>query len=111
MKKDLSKHNLIPFVELERALETLRYGTVSLWFQVHEGKIVSIQGNQFQRLRFKKGQNAEATTVLLSELKEAHEKKKSGNLTFTIQFGEGHIRTLYLQRNYRKVYPLDKNNG
>lgn len=105
-KKDLSKHNLIPFVELEKALEKMRYGTVSVWFQVHEGKIVSIQGNQFQQLRFKKDQNADATAVLLAEIKDAHKKKKSGNLTFTIRFGEGDIRALYIQRNYRKVYPL-----
>jgi len=106
--KDLSRHNLIPFVELEGAIEKLRFGTISLWFQVHDGKIVAIQGNQFQQLRFKKKMNADATAVVLAEIKDAHKKKKSGNLTITLKFGDGHIRAVYLQRNYRKVYPLDK---
>jgi len=102
--EEVSAHNLIPFAELEKAIEKLQFGTISLWIQVHEGKIVSIQGNQFQQLRFKKGKNTEATAVVLSEIKDAHKKKKSGNLTITLKFGEGHIRTLYLQRNYKKVY-------
>jgi len=103
---NLSKHNFVPFVELEKAIEKLRFGTVSIWLQVHDGRIVAIQGNQFQRLRFKKKMNTAATAVVLAEIKDAYKKKKSGNLTFTIKFGDGHIRELYLQRNYRKIYPL-----
>jgi len=76
-----------------------------LWFQVHDGRIVAIQGNQFQQIRFKKSQNADATAVILAEIKDAHKKKKSGNLTITLKFSDGNIRAVYLQKNYRKTYP------
>lgn len=101
---DLSEKNLNAFAELEKALEKLRYGSVSVWFQIHDGKIVSLQGNQFQQIRFKEGQNADAVSVVLAEIKKAHKTKKNGNLTVTLKFSNGDIRFVYLQRNYLKRY-------
>jgi len=102
--KDISAHNLIPLAELEKALEKLQFGTLSLYLQVHRGKIVAVQGNQFQQIRFKEKENSAAIAVILSEIKDAYKKKKSGNLTFTVKFSEGDIRILYVQKNYKRTY-------
>jgi len=104
MKKDVSAQNLLPFVELEGTLRRLQYGTLSLHFQVHRGKIVGVQGNQFQQIRFKEKENSAAIAVILAEVKDAYRKKKSGNLTFTVKFSEGDIKVLYVQKNYKKIY-------
>jgi hypothetical protein len=103
---DISEHNLEPFAELEKALEKQGYGTVSVSFQVHQGHIVGIQGNQFREVRFKEGQNTEAMALVLAEVKDLHTQKRSGNFTFTVKLDKGEIKTVWLQRNLNKRYLL-----
>ena len=105
---EVSKHNLVPFVEIEKALEKMQYGTVSVWFQVHQGKITGIQGNQFRQVRFKEGHNSDAVALILAEIKNIYKKKGTGNFTFTLSFDDGQIKRVYLQKNLRKVYPVRK---
>jgi hypothetical protein len=104
---DISEHNLIPFSELEKALEKQQYGSVSVFFEVYQGKVVAIQGNQTQTLKFKED-NTKAISVVLNEIKTIHENKSSGNFTFTIKFDKGDINKLFLYRNLTKNYPLNK---
>jgi len=105
---DISEHNLPPFSELEKIIETQKYGSVSASFEIYQGKIVAIQGNQVTHLRFKDDRNTDATSVILTEIKDMHTGKKSGNFTFTIKFGEGEIKDLFIYRNLNRSYPIDK---
>lgn len=106
MKKDLSEHNIAPLAELEHALEQQGYGTVSLSLQVHTGKIVSLMGHQFQHVRYREGENAKAVALVIGEIKQAAQDKRSGTFTFSITFNEGAIKSVDIQRNITKRYAL-----
>lgn len=108
MKKDLSDHNLRPFAELERALEAQGYGTVSLTMQVHKGKIASFMAHQFQHTRYRGDENAKAVASLIAEIKQATTDKRSGTFTFSIEFNEGAIREVDIQRNLTRRYALNE---
>jgi hypothetical protein len=100
------EHNLLPLGEIEKAVVKQGFGTVSLTLEVHESKIVGIQGSQFRKVKFKEAQNAEATALILSEIKDLYEKKQSGTFTFSIEMDKGSIKFVFLNRNLKRNYPL-----
>jgi len=100
--------NLIPFIDIEKQCNTQHYGSLNLTLEIFQDKIVGVQGQQFQRVKFKDGENTEATSLVLSEIKDLFTKQESGMFTFTMKFNKGNIKDVYLQRNIKKQYPLDK---
>jgi hypothetical protein len=104
----MEEHNLAPLAELDRQAKLQRYGSISVTLEMHDGMIVGLQGNQVQRVKFKDGENTEATSLVLSEIKDLFTKQESGMFTFTMKFNKGNIKDVYLQRNLKKQYSLDK---
>jgi len=100
------KHNLGPLAELDLQAEKQQYGTLTVTLEMFQGKIVGLQGNQMQRVKFKDGENAQATQLILSEIKALFENKESGMFTLSIKMAEGNLREVYLQRNLKKNYQL-----
>ena len=102
----IEEKNLIPLAQIEQDARKLKYGSLSVWLQIHNGHIVGVQGNKFKQTRYKAGQNSEATAQVLAKIKQMFDEKKSGNLTFTVTFKNGQIRRVYLQENIIKNYPV-----
>ncbi len=103
---NLQEHNLAPLAELDRQAQHQRYGTLSVTLEMHDGMIVGLQGNQIQRVKFKEGENTQATSLILSEIKSLFEKKESGMFTLSVKLEVGNLREVYLQRNLKKNYQL-----
>lgn len=104
----MKEHNLAPLAEIERQIQKQEYGSLNLTLEVFQSKIVGVQGQQFQSVNFKQGENTEATSLLLSEIKDLHTKQESGMFTFTVKLNQGDIRKVYLQRNLKKQYLVEK---
>lgn len=104
----MEEHNLAPLAELDRQAKLQRYGSLSVTLEMHDGMIVGLQGNQIQRVRFKEGENTQATSLILSEIKSLHEKKESGMFTLSVKLEQGNLKEVYLQRNLKKNYQLSK---
>lgn len=104
----MDKENLIPFIDINKQCAKQHYGSLNLTLEVFQDRIVSCSGQQFQRVKFKEGENTDATALVLSEIKDLFEKQESGMFTFTMKFNKGSIKDVYLQRNIKKQYPLDK---
>jgi hypothetical protein len=90
--------------ELEAAVRKLGYGISSLTLQVHAGEVVSVLGQNFKQIRYKEGQNSEAVSACLAEIKKLWNKKKSGSLTFSFDFENGQIRKLEIQEGLIRKY-------
>jgi len=108
---DLSEHNLLPFVEIEKAIEKQGYGPATITFEVFQGKIVKVQGEQYQEYRFKEGDNAKAGSLILAEMKDLFDKHHSGMFTSTIQYEKGNIKKVFLQRHLNKSYPVKRDEA
>jgi len=106
----MEEHNLAPLAELDRQVKLQRYGSISVTLEMHDGMIVGLQGNQVQRVRFKEGENTQATSLILSEIKSLHEKKESGMFTLSVKLEQGNLKEVYLQRNLKKNYQLSKSD-
>jgi hypothetical protein len=100
--------NQIPMLELEKALEQLGFGTTTLSIRVHDKKVTDIVGHVFENRRFRVGENAEATSLVLTEIQNTFKAKKSGSYTFTLIFEKGDIRNVNFQRALRRSYRWDK---
>ena len=108
MKYELSKKNLPVYVELEKAFDKQRFGTSTLTFLLHEGRVVSVIGNQFERCRFKDSPNTSAVEAMLAEIKRLHEDNQSGTFSFSIKMNEGEAKELRIQRNLKRSFQLDE---
>ena len=104
----METQNLLPFIDIEKQCANQHYGSLNLTLEVFQDRIVGIQGQQFQRIKFKANECTEATALLLSEIKELHEKKENGMFTVTLKFRDGDIREVYLQRNLKKQYTVEQ---
>jgi len=107
MEKTIEEHNLLPLAEIGRVAEDSDCSVVSLYVQTHRGRIVSLEGNRTQEIRFPVGNNSKATALLINEVKDLCSKSRSGNFTYTLSMKGGNIRKVFLQRNLRKQYPID----
>lgn len=105
----MQTNNLLPFIDIEKQCQTQHYGSLNLTLDVFQDRVVGIQGQQFQRVKFQAGQNTEVTALLLSEIKELFIKKENGMFTISLKFHGGDVREIYLQRNLKKQYPIEQN--
>lgn len=104
----MKKHNEAPLAEINSQIEKQEFGSLSVTYDIFQGKIVSILGTQFQKKKFDPGENALATALILAEIKDNYNKKSNGMVSFSVKFTEGDCREVYIQRNLRKSYTLEK---
>lgn len=104
----MKEHNLAPVAEITNQIEKQEYGSLSVTYDIFQGKIVGILGTQFQKRKFNQGENASATALVLAEIKDNHDKKSNGMVSFSVKFTEGDCREVYIQRNLRRNYELTK---
>lgn len=104
----MKNHNLEPLAELNTQCEKQGFGSLSVTLDIFQGKIVGVQGSQFQKKKFKEKENAAATALVLAEIKNLHDNKANGMFSFSVKFGDGEMREVYIQRNLKKSYELEK---
>ncbi len=104
----MKKHNEAPLAETCNEIEKQEFGSLSVTYDIFQGKIVSVLGTQFQKRKFNVGENAMATALVLAEIKDNHDKKSNGMVSFSVKFTQGDCREVYIQRNLRKCYELKK---
>lgn len=100
-------HNLIPFTKIEKTIEKIGYGSLDVTLQIHQQKIIAVEGHQFQRVKYPAGQNTEAVSLLLSEIKNLHDNQQTGNFSFSMTLNNGDIREVSLNRNLKESFPLE----
>jgi hypothetical protein len=104
------EENIPALAEINTQCEKQQYGSISVTFDIFQGRIVGMQGSQFQKIKLCKEENAKATALIISEIKNLHEMKSYGMFTFSVKMADGDIKELYIQRNLKKNYPLRKKN-
>lgn len=104
----MKKHNEAPLAEINTQIEKQEFGSLTVTYDIFQGRIVSILGTQFQKRKFNCGENALATALVLAEIKDNHEKKSNGIVSFSVKFTEGDCREVYIQRNLRRNYNIEK---
>ena len=102
----IEEHNIIPLAKLSKSCERIGYGTLDVTFQIHQKQIVSIEGRQAQRLTFKAGENSKSIAILLAELKDLHDTKRSGLFNYTVLYDKGEIKELVFNRNMKESFEL-----
>lgn len=96
------------FDVLNKAFQMQSYGTVDMSFEICRGQIVGIEGHQFEKMRFRDGQNTTAGAKVLEYIKSHTDNKKSGTLTFSIKLDDGNIKEIMINRNMTEKYKLSK---
>lgn len=99
-------HNDQVFDVLAKALSMQSYGTVDMSFEICRGQIVGLEGHQFEKLRFRDGQNTAAGAKVLEYIKTHTDKKKSGTITFSLKLNDGNIKEIMINRNMTERYKL-----
>ncbi len=96
---DILSKNTQFFTELEAVLQKFGHGSIDFTIIAHQGKVVGVEGHQFQKLKFGKKGNVAATAKILELIKEAYEKKKDGTLNFSVKMKKGNIEEVVFQKH------------
>lgn len=61
MITDLPNQNLKPLIDIAKRMDEVKFGTITMTFRVHQGLIVDITEQTFQRRRYNKLDNNNKT--------------------------------------------------
>lgn len=102
--EDKSLENLLPLAQIDRIAQDMSFGTMPVYLEVHDGKIVGVTGSRFRRKVFKGNGAEEVVREFSLELKEHMEAKEHGTISFTVKLHKGEVKEGYVQSNFRQVF-------
>ncbi len=103
-----SLENLIPLAQIDRGAQEMKFGTMPLHLEVHDGKIVGVTGSRFRRKIFKENGAEDVLREFYEELKEHMAEREHGTISFTVKLHKGEVKEGYVQTNFRQVFAGEK---
>lgn len=108
MEQNKSIQNLVPLAQLDRLAQEQGFGTMQVIMEVHDKKIVAVSGQRFRRKTYKLGDGYEdAMREFVNDIRNWQVANESGNVTLTVKLHKGDVKEIFIQTNFRQVFPTD----
>jgi hypothetical protein len=88
---------------IEKELKAVKFGQMTVNFQVHGGKVVGFIGNDFERRKYKEDGATEAIKLFLDEVKKSRTEEDTGTISVTYDLRNGKILETLIQKNFKKI--------
>jgi hypothetical protein len=102
--QDKSMENLVPLAQIDRIAQEMGFGSLPVYLEVHDRKIVGVTGSRFRRKVFKGNGAEDIVADFYTDLQKSMDGKENGTMTFTVKLHKGEVKEGYIQENFRQVF-------